>query len=262
MDEASLTAWLTLQAIDGVGDRTLLKVSQALGSADTTLAATADELIRAGCNLELAESIRRGPDPNIRRQIDHQVKIVERLNIRTLTVFDPSYPSRLRTIPDPPSLLHMSGTFTPQDDVAIAIVGGRRATASGRILTEEIAKDLSECGVTIVSGLARGIDAAAHRGAMAGKGRTIAVLRCGIDRTYPSEHLIDAASPEASETRNQSRQREVMRDRLGNSDKHGVVHRGSINRNRGRSQRPGCVGGSERIVRPRVDALESVYAGA
>ncbi len=188
MDEASLTAWLTLQAIDGVGDRTLLKLIQALGSADTTLAATADELIRAGCNLELAESIRRGPDPNIRRQIDHQVKIVERLNIRTLTVFDPSYPSRLSAIPDPPPLVYMSGTFTPQDDVAIAIVGGRRATASGRILTEEIAKDLSECGVTIVSGLARGIDAAAHRGAMAGKGRTIAVLGCGIDRTYPSEH--------------------------------------------------------------------------
>ncbi|NJN69249.1 MAG: DNA-protecting protein DprA [Nitrospira sp.] len=188
MDEASLTAWLTLQAIDGVGDRTLLKLIRAFGSADTALAATADELIRVGCSPELAESIRRGPDPNIHRQIDRQVKIVEHLNIRTLTVFDPSYPSRLRAIPDPPPLLYMSGTLTPQDDVAIAIVGGRRATASGRIHTEEIAKDLSERGVTIVSGLARGIDAAAHRGALAGKGRTIAVLGCGIDRTYPSEH--------------------------------------------------------------------------
>ncbi len=188
MDTASLTAWLTLQAIDGVGDRTLVKLIEAFGSAETTLAAPVDELIRVGCSLEIAESIRRGPDANIRRQIDHQVKVVERLDIRTLTVFDPSYPSRLRAIPDPPPLLYMSGTFTPQDDVAIAIVGGRRATASGRVLTEEIAKDLSERGVTIVSGLARGIDAAAHRGAVAGKGRTIAVLGCGIDRTYPSEH--------------------------------------------------------------------------
>ena len=76
----------------------------------------------------------------------------------------------------------------PKDEVAVAIVGGRRATPSGRLITEEIAKDLAGCGVTIVSGLARGIDAAAHRGALTGKGRTIAVLGCGIDRTYPSEH--------------------------------------------------------------------------
>ena len=188
MDEASLTAWLKLQAIDGVGDRTLLKLIQAFGSAETTLAATADDLIRIGCSSELAESVRRGPDISICRQIDHQVKIVNRLNVQTLTVFEPSYPSRLRAIPDPPPMLYISGTLTSQDDVAVAIVGGRRATASGRILTEEIAKDLSERGITIVSGLARGIDAAAHRGALTAQGRTIAVLGCGIDRTYPSEH--------------------------------------------------------------------------
>lgn len=188
MDEASLTSWLVLHSIDGVGDRTLVKLIQAFGSTDVVLAATRDDLIRAGCGPELAESIRRGPDVNIRRQIDRQVKIIERLKIRTLTLFDQSYPSRLRAIPDPPPLLYMSGTFNRQDDVAVAIVGGRRATASGRILTEEIAKELSERGFTIVSGLARGIDAAAHRGALTGKGRTIAVLGCGIDRTYPSEH--------------------------------------------------------------------------
>lgn len=188
MDEASLTAWLTLQAIDGVGDRTLLKLIQAFGSADAALAATTDEFIRIGCSAELAESVRRGADISICRQIDRQVKIINRLNIRTLTVLEPSYPSRLKTIPDPPPLLYISGTLTPQDDVAVAIVGGRRATAPGRILTEEIAKDLSERGITIISGLARGIDAAAHRGALAAQGRTIAVLGCGIDRTYPSEH--------------------------------------------------------------------------
>jgi DNA processing protein len=188
MDEAALTSWLMLHTIDGVGDRTLVKLIQAFGSTDVVLAATHDDLIRAGCGPELAESIRRGPEINIRRQIDRQVKVIERLKIRTLTLFDQSYPSRLRAIPDPPPLLYMSGTFSRQDDVAVAIVGGRRATASGRILTEEIAKELSGRGVTIVSGLARGIDAAAHRGALTGKGRTIAVLGCGIDRTYPSEH--------------------------------------------------------------------------
>ncbi len=188
MDEASLTSWLTLHAIEGVGDRTLLKLVQAFGTPDAVFGATKDDLISAGCNPELAESVRRGPDSNILRQIDRQVKLVERLQIQTVTLFDRSYPARLKTIPDPPPLLYVSGNLSPKDEVAVAIVGGRRATPSGRLITEEIAKDLAECGVTIVSGLARGIDAAAHRGALTGKGRTIAVLGCGIDRTYPTEH--------------------------------------------------------------------------
>jgi DNA processing protein len=94
----------------------------------------------------------------------------------------------LRTIADPPPLLYVSGTLLQADEVAVAIVGGRRATPCGRLITEEIARELAGMGITIVSGLARGIDAAAHRGALAGQGRTIAVLGCGIDRTYPPEH--------------------------------------------------------------------------
>jgi len=190
MDEASLTFWLTLQAIDGVGDRTLLKLIHAFGAPDAVLGATTDDLIAAGCSPELAESVRRGPESSIRRQIDRQVKIVGRLKVQTITLFDRSYPARLKTIPDPPPLLYVSGSVSPKDEVAVAIVGGRRATPSGRLITEEIARDLAVCGVTIVSGLARGIDAAAHRGALTGKGRTIAVLGCGIDRTYPSEHHV------------------------------------------------------------------------
>lgn len=188
MDAISLTSWLVLQTIDGVGDRTLLKLIQAFGSPNSVLTASQDDLIRAGCSPELAESVRRGPELKIRRQIDRQMRVVERLKIRVLTLFDQAYPMRLRTIPDPPPLLYVSGTLSAQDDVAVAIVGGRRATPSGRIITEEIARELAGGGVTIVSGLARGIDAAAHRGALAGKGRTIAVLGCGIDRTYPPEH--------------------------------------------------------------------------
>jgi len=188
MDEASLTSWLTLQAVDGVGDRTLLKLIHAFGTPDAVLGASVDDLIGAGCSSELAESVRRGPESNMRRQIERQVKIVERLKVQTISLFDRSYPARLKAIPDPPPLLYVSGSLSPKDEVAVAIVGGRRATPSGKLITEEIAKDLAGWGVTIVSGLARGIDAAAHRGALTGKGRTIAVLGCGIDRTYPSEH--------------------------------------------------------------------------
>jgi DNA processing protein len=91
-------------------------------------------------------------------------------------------------ITDPPPLLYVTGTLTDQDALAVAIVGARRATAAGRTMTEELSHDLAGAGMTVVSGLARGVDAAAHRGALAAQGRTIAVLGCGIDRTYPPEH--------------------------------------------------------------------------
>jgi DNA processing protein len=84
--------------------------------------------------------------------------------------------------------LYITGTLTDQDALAVAIVGARRATAAGRTMTEELSHDLAGAGMTVVSGLARGVDAAAHRGALAAQGRTIAVLGCGIDRTYPPEH--------------------------------------------------------------------------
>jgi DNA processing protein len=188
MDAVSLTAWLTLQAVDGVGDRTLVRMVQAFGSPEAVLAASADDLVGRGCTPEMAANVRQGPDAKVRQQIDRQVKTVERLRIRVLTIFDRTYPERLRTIADPPPLLYVTGRLTQDDHVAVAIVGGRRATPVGRSVTEEIARDLAAAGVTIVSGLARGIDASAHRGALAAKGRTIAVLGCGIDRTYPPEH--------------------------------------------------------------------------
>src|SRR5262245_87358 len=101
------------------------------------------------------------------------------------SVLDPSYPSRLRMIPDPPPLLYIAGILNDVDDLAVAVVGARRATEAGRAMTEELSRDLAESGMTIISGLARGIDAAAHRGALAAQGRTIAVLGCGLDLTYP-----------------------------------------------------------------------------
>ncbi|MCS6896561.1 MAG: DNA-processing protein DprA, partial [Nitrospira sp.] len=147
-----------------------------------------DRLVEAGFGTELSESIRRGLPLERRRAIDRQLATIERLNVRICTVFDSLYPARLKAISDPPPLLYVTGTWPPPLDVAVAIVGSRRATPTGRLVTEQIAKELAERGVTVVSGLARGIDAAAHRGALLGKGRTVAVLGCGIDRTYPPEH--------------------------------------------------------------------------
>jgi DNA processing protein len=103
-------------------------------------------------------------------------------------MLDPGYPRRLLMIADPPPLLYISGTLHESDELAIAVVGARRGTSAGRLVTEQLAGGLASAGVTVVSGLARGVDAAAHRGALAAGGRTLAVLGCGLGRTYPPEH--------------------------------------------------------------------------
>lgn len=111
-----------------------------------------------------------------------------RLGVGYLTPRDPGYPPLLLGTADPPDVLYTRGTIVPDDRLAIAVVGARRATPAGLELAERIGGDLARRGFTVVSGLARGIDAAAHKGALAGGGRTIAVLGSGLDRVYPAEH--------------------------------------------------------------------------
>jgi len=183
-----LEPWLRLRAIDGLGDATILSLLQVWPTPEAALSADFDELIERGCSRRLADAIKKGPSKNACRMIDRELLALRRSSYTVCTILDPSYPVRLRTISDPPCLLYVSGALHEEDAVAVAVVGARRATAAGCLLTEELARDLVTAGVSVVSGLARGIDAAAHRGALSGGGRTIAVLGCGIDRTYPSEH--------------------------------------------------------------------------
>ncbi|HET8947201.1 MAG TPA: DNA-processing protein DprA [Candidatus Polarisedimenticolia bacterium] len=117
-----------------------------------------------------------------------------RLGVEVLTPEDPGYPPLLKGTADPPGWLYLKGGLAPEDRLAIAVVGARRATPCGLDLARRIGADLARAGFTVVSGLARGIDAAAHRGALEGGGRTIAVLGCGIDRIYPEEHAALARS--------------------------------------------------------------------
>jgi len=184
----SLDAWLRLRAIEGVGDQTILALVREWQHPEAVLQASGDELIQRGCSSRLAEAIRQGPDSAACRKIERELAAIERTGIEVRTILDSSYPARLRMIPDPPPMLYVSGRLTEQDELALAIVGARRATPAGRMLTEELANSLAGAGFTIISGLARGVDAAAHRGALATGGRTIAVLGCGVDRTYPLEH--------------------------------------------------------------------------
>ncbi|MDR7523690.1 MAG: DNA-processing protein DprA [Armatimonadota bacterium] len=101
---------------------------------------------------------------------------------------DPGYPAALRTIPDPPARLYVRGHLPGDGAAAVAVVGARRATVYGVAVARHLAADLARCGVAVVSGLARGIDAAAHEGALDAGGRTVAVLGCGPDVVYPPEH--------------------------------------------------------------------------
>jgi len=126
----------------------------------------------------------------VRRELalDREMEKIERLGITVLTIQDDEYPRLLREIPAPPPVLFVKGALTEADRVAVAIVGTRRATSYGREMARRIASELAEAGVTIVSGLARGIDAVAHQAALTAGGRTIAVLGSGVNVIYPSEH--------------------------------------------------------------------------
>lgn len=177
-----------LRAIPGIGDAILLKLVQSFGTPDGVLEASSAALEEVGCRLPLVEAIQRGPGSAALRQLDQELAQLERRQVTVLTYLDAQYPNPLKTIPDPPPLLYLQGTLQETDRQAVAIVGTRKVSAAGRMVTEELAQNLAAMGFTIVSGLARGVDAAAHRGAIAGKGRTLAVMGCGLDRTYPADH--------------------------------------------------------------------------
>lgn len=105
-----------------------------------------------------------------------------------MTSGDETYPSRLKNIYDPPPVLYVRGQLRKEDEVAVAIVGSRKTSSYGRAMTERVSQELATRGVTIVSGMARGIDSVAHQGAISAGGRTIAVLGCGVDVVYPPEN--------------------------------------------------------------------------
>jgi DNA processing protein len=156
------------------------------GSAAGILAAPAEELTALrGFGPALAQAV-RGLDAG--RAGAEEERRARALGIAILTTDDEDYPERLRQIPDPPRVLYRLGSLSPQDDAGIAVVGARACTSYGRTVAERLGGDLAAAGVVVISGLARGIDGCAHRGALAAGGRTVAVLGTGLDRVYPPEH--------------------------------------------------------------------------
>jgi DNA processing protein len=138
-----------------------------------------------GLGEKVAGEIRKGP---LEKRVERELYLLKEVGGNIVTLKDDAYPKRLREIYDPPALLYVRGELKKEDELAVSIVGSRKTSPYGRWITEKIGQDLSRHGVTIVSGMARGIDSLAHWGAISGGGRTIAVLGCGVDVIYPSEN--------------------------------------------------------------------------
>ncbi len=177
---------LTLMLVPGVGPITRRALVERFGSPAAVLAASSTQLRQVrGVGPEIARRLVAA-----RRDINahEELELCAAQNIRVIVEWDAEYPSLLREIPDPPGVLFVRGDLLPQDGLAVAVVGTRHATHYGLRQAERLAGGLARAGLTIVSGLARGIDAAAHRAALVAGGRTIAVLGCGVLEIYPPEH--------------------------------------------------------------------------
>jgi DNA processing protein len=175
-----------LSLVSGVGPLLRKALLERFGAAGAVLAASRDELQRVdGIGPKIAARIAAA-----REEIDaeFELRLAAEHGIEVLTEADAEYPRPLRQIHDPPGVLFRRGKPQPQDELAVAIVGTRHATRYGIAQAERLAGSLARTGFTVVSGLARGIDAAAHRGALAAGGRTIAVLASGLLEIYPPEH--------------------------------------------------------------------------
>ncbi|MEW6359927.1 MAG: DNA-processing protein DprA [Planctomycetota bacterium] len=169
---------LTLESYRGLAAR--------LGSPAAILRASRKQLAETGLlSRAVADRIQKTA-----REFDatKEIERATRYGIRLTPYDDASYPANLKTIPNPPLLLYMKGDVVEADRIAVALVGSRRCSHYGRTHAERLALELASGGVCIVSGLAYGIDAAAHRGALKAGGRTIAVQGCGLGRVYPAHH--------------------------------------------------------------------------
>jgi DNA processing protein len=175
-----------LALVSGVGPRHRQDLLAMFGSAAVVLGASKGELQEVnGIGPKIAARIVAARDEI---DVEAELALAAANQIDVLVEADENYPPLLRQIHDPPGVLFRRGTTSPQDEMAVAIVGTRHATRYGLAQAERLAGSLARTGFTVVSGLARGIDAAAHRGAIAAGGRTIAVLASGLLNIYPPEH--------------------------------------------------------------------------
>ncbi|AXA92461.1 DNA-processing protein DprA [Massilia sp. YMA4] len=184
-DGDSIAAWLRLVYTPGLSRLAAARLLRQHGTAQAVIAASHASDRASGLAPGHAAALRAPPSAALRALVDATLEWSARPGHTLLTYHDAGYPPLLREIADPPLLLHACGNATLLTRSALGIVGSRNATTQGRLNAERFARSLADAGLTIVSGLALGIDAAAHAGALQGAGSTVAVIGTGIDVVYP-----------------------------------------------------------------------------
>lgn len=186
MTEEELRWWLLLSSVSGVGPARFRTLVSHCGSPKAAMESSIDTLTSLPrMDEKTALSIGKGGDE---RWVEEQLRAIRNHGVRLVTFIDEEYPTRLEAIYDPPPFLFVRGALSPDDELSVAVVGSREATPYGRLIAQRLSRELAERGVTVVSGMARGIDAMGHRGALEVGGRTLAILGCGVDVTYPPEN--------------------------------------------------------------------------
>jgi DNA processing protein len=177
--------WVGFNLVKGIGAARLRALLSYFGDIETAWNAPVSELQAVGLGSKVIESL-----VQVRSQVSLQQvwDRIQREGVQVLIWDDEAYPRRLKEIDQPPPVLYVRGEMIPSDEWAVAIVGTRRVTAYGRQVAQEISSVLASSGVTVVSGLARGVDSLAHQAALEAGGRTLAVLGSGVDVVYPPEH--------------------------------------------------------------------------
>ncbi|MGH2522161.1 MAG: DNA-processing protein DprA [Anaerolineales bacterium] len=182
-----LRYWIGFNLVRGIGPAKIRRLLDHFGDLALAWSAVPGDLHEAGLDRRSLENLvaaRSAVD------LDRVLQRIEQLGVHVLTWDAPDYPRNLLNIPQSPPVLYVKGSLIPADEWAVALVGTRRASSYGRETARDLASSLAASGVTVVSGLARGIDAVAHKAALDAGGRTIAVLGSGLDRLYPSEHAL------------------------------------------------------------------------
>lgn len=177
--------WVGFNLIPQIGPVKVRRLLDHFGDLATAWTAGAHDLAQAGLDHRALENLLTA-----RRNINLEAELdkIARGGVRVLTWADAHYPALLAAVPNPPPVLYVKGEIKPEDEWSVAVVGTRRASAYGRDVTRQLVTDLVRNRITIVSGLARGIDGEAHQAALDAQGRTLAVLGCGVDVVYPPEH--------------------------------------------------------------------------
>ena len=177
--------WIGFNLIKGIGAVRMQGLLAYFGDLESAWRSSQAELAEAGLGLKVIERVVQARESV---DLDKVWEKIEKQGIKILTWQDETYPQRLKEIDQPPPVLYIRGEYLPDDLFAVSIVGTRRVTPYGRQITEELASFLAANGMTVISGLARGVDVIAHQTSLKAGGRTIGILGSGVDRIYPPEH--------------------------------------------------------------------------